>query len=720
MTLSVKPLDPDAFLERARPYQDRNIFLVGTFERAITIHRQQVRALNLIYAIVNSRKWITVPKLERDSPIAIVGGGAFGVTAAAAAACVGFDAYLFERHQSLLPLQRGCDTRWVNPRYYDWPANGSETRYSRLPILEWEAGTAGQVAADIEERFWKIAEGKKNRLHCFREVFVNVEHINDGRDGFEVTYNRPADQNVLRFDAVIYAVGFGVESSASPSYWRNDELSQIELGLKAGEKTHYVVSGTGDGGLTDVFRLTIRDFRHEHILSDLFGDADEGLLDKLRALQSSAQDCATLFDGLNDLAGDDPTTGLFGPIVKRLQARLRSDTSVTLNGKEPSPRTCVQLGRVSFSNALLFYLLFRIRAVHYEAGELDLTDPKKPILVRAAAVGTSEPPSWFKSKFIVRHGTQREQPLKAFGFEDVIPELKKLGDDGVDTGLPIYPDGWWSQFTQPDLDPKIDGVHLQAPVEFVPPAIVVQATTFVSTLADVLADISDRRASQGRSEAQFRITLHRIAQFSGQHYFQQVTPYAGHIDKTGGSGRIFPVAGGIVGLVCRTGSLVVTRKNNEEQFRKVWRLAHLEDVHARAIEPYVDAIFACPFFAPILRDRVEEHVALVLFADSAQADFFNDAVLQIISAACRGFVKNLDHLCAIRALIPIRSGYRGYPVPPPSTTAELVASLKALGVEFDNANFKSYKSDLTFRIVPTLDLELGNSDRLFRGLPPRS
>ena len=134
------------FLESARPFHGENRFIVGTFERGITFYRQQVRALNLIYAFVKARSDDGKSIIAPNSRIGIIGGGAFGITAAAAAAYAGFNTRLFEGHQFLLPLQRGCTTRWLHPRFYDWPDPSSESHVARLPMLNWAASTAAVVA----------------------------------------------------------------------------------------------------------------------------------------------------------------------------------------------------------------------------------------------------------------------------------------------------------------------------------------------------------------------------------------------------------------------------------------------------------------------------------------------------------------------------------------------------------------------------------------------
>src|SRR6266446_537947 len=126
------------------------------------------------------------------------------------------------------------------------------------------------------------------------------------------------------------------------------------------------------------------------------------------------------------------------------------------------------------------------------------------------------------------------------------------------------------------------------------------------------------------------------------------------VENKSGFGRFFSVQCGIVGLACRTGSLVVARKTDSEQFDKIWDLTNLVQSGAKPVKRYVDSIFACPFFAPESESGLQ-HVSLVLFVDSAEANFFDNEVLGTIYAACRGFVELLETLHTSGALKPVLS-----------------------------------------------------------------
>src|SRR5262249_6088589 len=154
------------------------------------------------------------------------------------------------------------------------------------------------------------------------------------------------EQDILPCEVVIYAVGFGTETGENEPYWRNDRLGQTELGFTGAERVRYVVSGTGDGGLVDVFRLTIRDFRYERIFSEIFGPIDDRLMENLRAFRASAtEEEGSLYDHFNSLESDE--SDRMARATSELRNRLRSDTDVILNGEKESLRRILTLNRVS-------------------------------------------------------------------------------------------------------------------------------------------------------------------------------------------------------------------------------------------------------------------------------------------------------------------------------------------------------------------------------------
>jgi NADH dehydrogenase FAD-containing subunit len=79
-----------------------NVFLLGCLEKRVTLYSQQVRAINLAAALIDEGR------IKANSRVAIIGGGAAGITAAAAIARAIpniTDLHVYERRSKILHLQ---------------------------------------------------------------------------------------------------------------------------------------------------------------------------------------------------------------------------------------------------------------------------------------------------------------------------------------------------------------------------------------------------------------------------------------------------------------------------------------------------------------------------------------------------------------------------------------------------------------------------------------
>lgn len=144
-------LTPAQFLAHTVVPDTKNLHVIGSFERRVTLWSEQHRALNLVYALHHEGL------LGSGKRVAVIGGGVAGLTAAAAAAQRGAEVTVLERQAELLHLLQGNHTRWLHPRIYDWPVSGSETPHAGLPLLDWEAGLAGDVGDQILAGFRRAA-----------------------------------------------------------------------------------------------------------------------------------------------------------------------------------------------------------------------------------------------------------------------------------------------------------------------------------------------------------------------------------------------------------------------------------------------------------------------------------------------------------------------------------------------------------------------------------
>jgi hypothetical protein len=351
-------------------------------ERGVTLYNQQVRAHNLIWSL-----WELHRHGKRDiGKVAIVGGGAAGLTAAAALLSrlgTSVSVTLFERLWDLCPLQQGSDTRWLHPRIYSWPDRGSRAPAASLPILNWSEGRASDIARILTKGFGEYCEqfatrpgslailvGIRNFHLRVRTLTIDWVGTRTEREGAFFRLGA-SEGDESAFDTVILAAGFGLEQQLptyeTAPYWRNEQIAQPHL---EGEKRGYVVSGYGDGALVDLCRLTIERFRQDTILYELFGTELEDFEAKMR----------------DRLEGIDPTSNLF-PIFRAMDsdllvraraalvARVRKDTSVVLHisGKD---KTTTSLSDVfgptsSRLNRLLTYLLHRCGAFATSLSDLD-------------------------------------------------------------------------------------------------------------------------------------------------------------------------------------------------------------------------------------------------------------------------------------------------------------------------------------------------------------
>jgi hypothetical protein len=306
-------------------------YVLGCFEKRVTVRSQQIRALNLLWALHSHKR------LEATGNVLVIGGGAGGMTAAAAAARLGYKVTLLEQKGVLLPVFRGNDTRWLHPSIYDWPALPGAERHdggpqaedeAGLPLLSWEAALAKNVADQLDAQWAALPE--RSRI----EVVLNVEsvHPGTGRPRY-VSWNAPRRNGEPsptdgHFDAIILAVGFGFEREFPPvprlSYWDNDHLHQPTRGAVES----YLVSGCGDGGLIDLLRLKLEDFRHETVQQLVSAPSLDGVKARLLEIEEKAR----MLDS-PELFLQEEYRKLPVPTEVDNTLRLRTDTEVTLNGR---------------------------------------------------------------------------------------------------------------------------------------------------------------------------------------------------------------------------------------------------------------------------------------------------------------------------------------------------------------------------------------------------
>jgi hypothetical protein len=575
-------------------------------------------------------------------------------------------------------------------------------------MMNWQAGTASQVADQLEQEFHDHVRktGRLQALLGVTQLEIESEPHKNEPATYIVNCHHNVGQDQWRCNVIIYATGFGVEradDSHTVPYWRNDLLGQLDLHADGKSITTYVVSGIGDSGLTDLFRLKILNFRHERIFYELFNDASPELIGCLRDIQSSFRTKKKstkdwLFLQFEELMKKSSGAELARSLSQLLTSRMRNDTLVILNGSPKLFCDALDLDRSSLSNALLAFLLFKLDAFEYRSGRL--TKRNKNWAFGSGASARKLPR---RAHLIMRHGPEREIPLRSVKLEWANKVLKKRAATSFNTAEQIFEPGWWAQ-NRVDLPSS-------AGAEFVPPITVTLASTFVNTLADILSDrlFSKAHASSRKGDSpQFRVTLHRVARFAEKEMFHQIAPYAGRpVDHQIDSlGRIFTIEGGLVGIAIRNGRPVIFRRD-PSKFEEMKTRIHFEKLLAHPIRDNVSSMIATPFFVRSPTDTEKLHVAFVMFADSSELDFFNSEMLKTIYAACTGFVRNVESMLESGRLREVSSEYTGYQVPDAPLSDAYIQELESIGIKIDSVEIASYKEALTFKKLRSFEFDIG-------------
>jgi hypothetical protein len=344
------------------------LFVLGCFARRVTVYSQQLRALNLVDTLCG------MGYLRRSKRVAVAGAGFGGITAAAALAQVGVRVSLYDAEPVPMHLQLSSAKRFLHPHIYEWPCKKIDDVDANLPVLNWQADYANNVAKHIRESWKSIREKAQAALvqERFSERITSIQ-----RQGQQWSVGT-ASGRAEPYDLVILAVGFGVEKADvySYPYW-----ADIWLDDPHGHKRKWLISGAGDGALTDVMRLCIRNCEHGETLARtvraIIEHTAEPFLDLFIDRVRKGVVGTELFDGLD-------AEGIARSIGGDSMQYLRED-EVLLNASEEkifgrpaeaAAGTPEIAPRASVLNRLITWVMIQVGRVKLVDGTID-RDPKK-------------------------------------------------------------------------------------------------------------------------------------------------------------------------------------------------------------------------------------------------------------------------------------------------------------------------------------------------------
>uniref|UniRef100_B0T9H3 FAD/NAD(P)-binding domain-containing protein n=1 Tax=Caulobacter sp. (strain K31) TaxID=366602 RepID=B0T9H3_CAUSK len=389
------------------------LYFLGPFASRINFAAQQNRALNLISALEESNA------LEKDKPIAVIGAGLSGVTAATALHLLGYEVHLIEEKGEILPRQSTTHHRIVHPTVNAWPFSADLLPTTQLPFFDWCADVCDKVMAEIR-REWKALAGDRlhadKRLHLGTHVATHKIH----RDGVTLTAKPTIS---TRFGAVIFATGFEEEAAlknhkTGTSYWRDDALEQIRA---IDTDARFLVSGTGDGGLIDALRLCHTEFMSGALaLNAVTRLYKSPLADEIKAAEQAYRDSQV--EGRDLLLWET-----YQSVAARLPKGLRELLDASLTPHRPLVYLVgVDLTPVARDAAPIHKLL----VAHAErAGALDYIDG----VVKANARGVLSIQPRVKGTYVptpapqyavIRHGAEKRiQNMLKVGHEKALTKL---------------------------------------------------------------------------------------------------------------------------------------------------------------------------------------------------------------------------------------------------------------------------------------------------------
>lgn len=271
----------DSFLDSHRV--GPRLYSIGGKLTPISIRDQMIRAEMFVRRAIEAGLF-QVPAADWPADgwqLIVVGGGAGGVAAALAAASYRIKTLVIDSAAAPFALQSRCPTRWLDPTIYDFPLGHWQLR--QYPVhqgriihqLPWSAEVAQTIALHWDKDF-RLLCGVNSRFLTFQPFsthqgpapldasgnFLLVDVLNKDPGlpapetkrhaalvvllatgaGREKTYLRPQGQPPHQ----TWGLGF----------WERDDYQATGMGIVSGDAPRVLISGSGDGALQDLQRIT--------------------------------------------------------------------------------------------------------------------------------------------------------------------------------------------------------------------------------------------------------------------------------------------------------------------------------------------------------------------------------------------------------------------------------------------------------------------------------
>jgi NAD(P)-binding Rossmann-like domain len=390
------------------------IYVLGCFDLKKTFYTQQKRSVAL--ATLLSR----VGRIKPTTTVAVVGAGLGGMTVASMLAHFGANVRVFEKQGTCGPAQITSSRRFVHPNILDWPNESFKESQTKLPYLNWSAAYASIVLEKVSSEFGSLC-GKPHSTGGMIELSLNSEiksldRVAGGstvKGGIRLLGNSPSTMHTA--EIVILAIGFGPELDLGPHtkpYWETEDLERC-AGFTVESREKIVVSGVGDGGLTDVLRAAIRGFRHDNILTMFPWFESQKFLKEAIAIEQEAKtqevafpnDQFDFFNRYEELFKEFPGKAE----IEELRIREREITVCYRNWN-------VYSAKASMLNRLAVHAIYSAGLIEFRRGTIQATDLEPTIVdgKQGYHVRLNSTTSKFYHRAILRNGFDKNMVVNLF------------------------------------------------------------------------------------------------------------------------------------------------------------------------------------------------------------------------------------------------------------------------------------------------------------------
>ena len=282
--------DPRLILNQMEIPEYPGIFVLGTYEKNVSILAQQIRAINLVLSLESEGRLLAqadaaLPPDRRNrkyKDIVVVGNGIAGRTAAAMFSRCHCNVTIVGPEDNYLRANPAHSSRrFIHPFISDFPFSEFPKIVpdsAALPVMDWKAGNAHAVYNTLNGAWEGLLKGygEYGRLTPVTARADEVLPTAGGR--FIVLLD---SSEILNAEIVILAVGIG-DLPKGANYWDTNTQSLQEQA--SGGKV-WLLSGMGDSNITEFITLVyspeLQASAYEQVVHELvkcFSDTNAGKL----------------------------------------------------------------------------------------------------------------------------------------------------------------------------------------------------------------------------------------------------------------------------------------------------------------------------------------------------------------------------------------------------------------------------------------------------------